>query len=270
VSYTNSEFVKRHLIERYPTQSSVMNQSVVLAGVSDVVFYGGPIDSTSLSVKSVRNRLPSRTLVTLQGESTVIEANPMVPGTITVASDSSFGTVYTENEDFVIDAAAAILRVKSNGRLQIGSTVAVWYLVFTLYESGVDYSANTDKGSIRRLAGGDIADGEQVYLDYQPLYDSLGTDLLEAAVTEANGLVERAVDPDKQFGADPVLQTAATCRALEIVCRTAVTRDLSGGSSNDRTASVWMKLADYYAARSDELIRAFRPPVTNISKPTLS
>lgn len=270
MSYTNSELVRRHLIERYPAQSAVMNQSIVLSGVSDVIFYGGPIDGSSLSVKSIRNRLPSRTLVTLQGESTVIAANPLVPGTVAVASDSSFGIIYIENEDFVIDAAASILRIKSSGRLQIDATVAVWYLAFTLYERGVDYTVNEDKGSIRRLAGGDIADGEQVYLDYRPLYDSLGTDLLEAAVTEANGLVERAVDPDKQFGADPVLQTAATCRALEIVCRTAVTRDLSGGSSNDRTASVWMKLADHYAARSDVLIRAFRPPVTSISKPTLS
>ncbi len=270
MSYTNTDLVRRHLVERYPVQSQVINQAVVMAGDDEIVFYGGPIEESSLVVKSVRDRTPSRVIKVIEAGSTVISAGPVVSGSVTVASDSSLGTIYTENEDYVVDPSTAMLRLKSSGRLEAGMTVVIWYLAFVVYRKGVDYSVDAAKGTIHRLLGGEIASSEQVYLDYRPVYSSLDDDLLQAAVTEANGLIERAVDPDKQFGADPVLQMAASCRALEIICHTAVTRDLSSSLSNDRTASVWMKLADHYSARSDDLLRSFRPPVTNISKPTLS
>ncbi|MEW5995224.1 MAG: hypothetical protein AB1744_12655 [Candidatus Zixiibacteriota bacterium] len=91
--------------------------------------------------------------------------------------------------------------------------------------------------------------------------------MLNKAVLEANALVERDIDPDRQFGADPVLQSGATYRALEIICRASAARELSRARGEDRTALAWMKLADGYAARADQVLRSFHPPFTGPSTP---
>ncbi len=270
MSYTNVELVRHHLLEQYPVQSTIENQAVVLVGDESVLFYAGEIEQASLVVKSARNRVPTRIITTLEPQTIILTASPLIPGTVTVASDSSRGILYVENEDYVIDYTRAMLTIKPSGRLEAGDPVVIWYLAFELYVNGVDYSIGTSSGTIKRLLSGNIASGEQVYLDYTPRYSGVTEPALEAAVAEADGLVERAVDPSRQFGADPVLQVAATCRALEIVCRTAVTRDLMNAGGSDRTASMWMKLADYYAERSEDLLRSFRPPATDLSHPTLS
>jgi hypothetical protein len=77
------------------------------------------------------------------------------------------------------------------------------------------------------------------------------------------------VDPDRQFGADPALQAAATYRALEIICRAAAARELSSLRGEDRTAIAWMKLADAHAERSEHLLRLFRPPYAGPSAPAI-
>jgi hypothetical protein len=78
------------------------------------------------------------------------------------------------------------------------------------------------------------------------------------------------VDPDSQFGADPVLQASATYRALEIICHAAAARELSSLRGEDRTAVAWMKLAETYATRSEQLLRLFRPPYTGPTAPVHS
>ena len=85
---------------------------------------------------------------------------------------------------------------------------------------------------------------------------------------EANSLVEREVDPHREFGADPVLVCAATYRALEIVCRSASAADLAGCNGQERTAAGWMKLAADYGAVADRLLKQFRPPVIAPASPT--
>ncbi|MFQ5453186.1 MAG: hypothetical protein ACE5D6_03255 [Candidatus Zixiibacteriota bacterium] len=269
MSYTNVELVKHYLELSFPIQTRVFDQTVVLENDDYVTFFGGSIDESSLKVKSLRNNDLIKMNLTLDSSTVSLSSTPLVIGSVVVASDSSLGTIYIENEDYVIDYSYSKLIIKSNGTLSIGMTVTVWYLEYYIYSSG-DYQVDSSKGAVKRKANGNITTGERVYLDYTPVYTSYTDEILNNAVIEANGLIEQAVDPKKQFGADPVLQSTATYRALEIICRASASRELSSSKSDDRTALAWMKLADHYAQRSEHLLGSFRPPFENLSTPTHS
>jgi hypothetical protein len=270
MSYTNVEQIRHHLVAAFPTSQQIVDQTLVLDGDEYLPFFNGAVDDTTLRVKSIQSNNLTRSSVTLSGSPTSLTASPLVPGSVVVASDSSMGTLYVENVDYAVDYSAGTLAIKSGGGLGVGQTVCVWYQAFALYRAGSDYQLAADKGEIKRLADGDVADGEMIYLDYAPILDSYNDDVLNNAVAEANSLVEHEVDPDGQFGADRTLQSAATYRALEIVCRTSAARELSSRRGEDRTALAWMKLADQYGASSAELLRVFRPPASGPSAPVHS
>lgn len=270
MSYTNIDQVRYHLPSAGIIAERISDQKFTLSGEDYVPFFGGAVEDTSLLVKSVRNEALQRQTVTLAAEGNVLAAGPPVPGSVVVAFDSSLGVVYVENSDYSIDYATAKLTVKDDGELSIGQTVVVWIAVFTIYTSGVDYQVNFEKGEIRRLAGGGIAAGETVYLDYCPVYRSFSDEILKNAVTEANGTVEREVDSEGQFGADPALVSAATCRALAIICRVAAARELTLAPGSERKAQVWLQLAETYAAQSDKLLKSFRGPCAGPSAPVKS
>lgn len=269
MSYTNVELVRHHLVAAFPTQDKVYDQAVIIE--SDyVTFFNGPVEEPSVLVKSVQSNIPTRVTVTLNSERTSLVAAPLVRGSVLVASDSSLGTVFTENVDYVIDYELGDLIIKEGGGLSVGQTITVWYQDYFIYTASGDYQLDADRGRIKRLSGGDIAAGETVYLDYAPVYQSFNEEILTRAVLEANGLIEREVDPDRQFGADSMLQSCATYRALEIICRASAARELSSLRGEDRTALAWMKLAETYATRSVELMRSFRPPFDGPATPALS
>jgi len=187
-----------------------------------------------------------------------------------VASDSSLGTVYVENVDYVVDYAGGRLTTKVGGSLSSAQTVTVWYLPYALYEEGSDYGLDASGGQIKRLSGGDIASGETVRLDYRPVFVSVTDEIIENAVALANGMVQTEVDAEREFEANPSLGAAATYRALEIVCRAAASRELASQNGADKVATVWIKLADDYAGRSDQLLTGFRPPFNGPRNPQRS
>lgn len=270
MSYTNVELLSQHLISGFPVASLVNDQPVVLEGVDFQSFYGGSVKESSFRVKSVQSNQLTRQAVTLSGDQTSLASQPIVPGSVVVASDSSLGVSYVENVDYIVRYDDGDLVIKDGGALSVGMTVTVWHLPYTLYASGADFSLDADRGEFKRLSGGDISDGETVFLDYSPRYDSFDQAVLESAVAEANGTVEREVDPDRQFGADPALQAAATYRALAVVCRTAATRELSGGRSEYRVAATWLELAVDAGAQAEGYLASFRAPVTGPSHPSHS
>jgi len=270
MSYTNAEQVRHHLVTPFPVADQVLDQPVIIPSSDYYRFYGGAVEADSVRVKSLQSTTPQRTEVNLSGGTASCGVAPMLSGSVLVASDSSLGTVYRENLDYVFDYATGTLSTKTGGALASNQTVIVWYLPFTLYLSGTDYSLAFDRGEIRRLETGSIAVGERVWLDYHPVYVSVADEIITNAVTMANGMVENEVDPNREFEVDPTLSAAATYRALEIVCRAAASRELAVSRSGDRVASVWIKLADGYSERSELLLRSFRPPYDSPRNPVRS
>lgn len=270
MSYTSVETVRHHLDLSFPIQSKVFDQQVVLTGDDFVTFFGGTVEAGSVVMKSVRDIAPMRSTIVFTSEMAVITGSPIVPGSVLIASDSSMGTVYVEGKDYVVDYAGGCARLKDGGDIEIGQTTIVWFQQYHVYSSGSDYVLDSSNGALRRSVSGDIGDGETVFLDYTPTFASFKEELLANAVAEANSLVERAVDPQRQFGADAALEGAATYRALEIICRASAARELSKLKGSDKAAMAWMKLGDCFGLRSEELLSSFRPPYNGPAIPARS
>lgn len=270
MSYTSAEQVRHHLATEYPILDRVMDQFVVLPGIDDVSFFGGPVDDSDMFVKSLRSESPLRQSVALTSGAAVITSLPLVRGSVLVASDSSLATVYTENLDYIIDYGAATVSIKTGGTLSSGQNVSIWYRPFTQYLIDVDYKLDASRGRLKRLSGGAIADGETVLLDFTPLTAGVTDEIIADSVVVANGLIESQLDPNGQFTSSPSLSAAATFRALEIISRAAAARELSSRRGNDKTALAWMRLASEYSERSVELLSVFRPPLEGPSAPVHS
>ncbi|HEX2897812.1 MAG TPA: hypothetical protein VHP63_07165 [candidate division Zixibacteria bacterium] len=268
--YTNVEKVKQHLLSVFPVAERIFDQPVILTDIDYVTFFGGAIDEQKLKVKTRQSNGLKKVFVTLGVTSTTLPDSSLVRNSVVAASDSSLGTVYVENVDYIIDYSAGILTIKSGGALTPGQDVTVWYGVYITYNSGSDYIVNSSDGSLRRTSNSDIASGETVYLDYAPIIQSYNDVIIQNAVDEANGLIEKTIDPEQQFGVEPLLQIAATYRAVEIVSRASAARELSSQRGEYNVALSWIKLADEFARRSDELLKSFRPPVSGPSAPAIS
>jgi hypothetical protein len=255
-------------VESFPWQYRVLDQPLVINGSDYLTFFNGAVDETAMIVKSVQTNDMIRINLTLADGASSLADSPLVPGSVVVASDSSLGIIYIENVDYIIDYTAAMLFVKSSSALQSGNEVVVWYRDYHVYTSGIDYQLQADRGEIRRLSSGDINDGETVYLDYKPMRQAYNQDIIINAVVMANGLIEKEVDPVGDFGADPTLQAAATYRALEIVCQVSAVRDLSIKGGREKVGTDWIKLAEMFAQRSQQLLRSFHPPYENPMSPS--
>jgi len=270
LSYTNTELIKRFFAVSYPTRGYYVDQKLTFDSDDEIMFYNGAVEGDSFKVKSIQANDPTQKSLILQDQDNEIDNNPLVPGSVTVASDSSQTVIYIENVDYIIDYQNGMLDIKEGGALAVGQSVEIWFIKYVLYEIGEDYQVDFDKGTVRRLAGGNIASKETVYLDYEPVENLISDDMLKQAVIEGNSLIEAEIDPDNQFGADPVLQMAATYRTLEIVCHTAAARELSFRRENNDVALAWLKMADKFANRSEVLLRSFHPPYDGPTSPVKS
>ncbi|MFH2049001.1 MAG: hypothetical protein ABIJ12_06115 [bacterium] len=270
MSYTNIEMVRHHLATEFPIWEKVYDQLVVFDSDEYISFFSGAVDEVSLVVKSLQSNEPERKQIILGNGANAIDSFPLQRGSVVVASDSSVGRVYTENVDYIIDYTNAQLYIKDDGSLAGGDTVIVWYVKYALYINNTDYQIDNENGKIRRMTGGDIAPNETVLIDYTQVYKSHTEEVLNNAVLEANNLIENEIDPDQIYGADPVLQAAATYRALEIICQTASARELSSLRGDEKSALAWLKLAEIFAIRSDKFMKSFHPPIDGPNKPTHS
>jgi hypothetical protein len=262
--------VRPYLVSGFPIQERIYNQPLVLSGTAGLRFFGGAVEASSVVVKSLRPGPETRQSCTLAAGGNSLSLQYLVPGSVVLASDSSLGSVYMENQDYMVDYSGGRIVIKDGGALAVGQTVTVWFDAFNRYQAGSDYRLEAERGEISRYGSGDIADGEQVFLEYSPVGADVGENLLAAAVRDANALTQQAVDPDREFGADPVLVAATTYRAMEIVCRAAAVRELAGWRGQDRVATGWIKLAEAYAAVAERLLAAFRPPAGGPASPTHS
>jgi len=267
--YTTPEQIQSHLASEKIPSRPVADQPVLIDTNDAIPFSAVSILSGTLRAKVRRARKHERTTLALEN-SLVFSSQPVVPGSVVVGSDSSMGQMFVEPVDYLVDHPAGKITPRSGGLMLVGSPVTIWYLPYTVLTESTDYHVDYESAAVRRTTSGEITLGETISLDYTPQHAGVIEEMILSAVAAANGLIERRVDPNGQFEADPVLGLAATYTALEIVCRSAAARDLSFRTGQDRTARTWMQLASDYAVRAEQLMTAFRPPVTPLASPTLS
>jgi hypothetical protein len=123
---------------------------------------------------------------------------------------------------------------------------------------------------VKRTADSAIQYNQSVLADYELSENQLNNEIIGEAVAEANIIVEGQIDPDKQFGADLALQTAATYLAVSLVCRMAAAADLKFGRSAKQSAAAWISLSDSYRKDYEQLLISFRPHTLRLKRPTHS
>jgi hypothetical protein len=269
MSYTSAEQVSSHLAAKSMPAAPVFDLPVPIDSNESIRFSPVATESGSVVVKVPRARVHTRATLILTNPLDFASV-PVVPNSVVVASDSSLGQIFLEPVDYLINARDGRLTLRSGSTLTPGSSVTIWYLPYTVLQESDDYHLDPDASTIRRAPSGNIALTETIFLDFIPQTAHILDEMIQSAVSAANGLIERMVDPDSQFEADPVLGLAATYTALEIVCRSAAARELTFRTGEDRPARTWMQLAGDYASRAESLITGFRPPVTPLSHPTIS
>jgi hypothetical protein len=270
MSYTTIERVKSYLTSNYAVAERVVDLPITLLDTTPLKFWGCAIEAGSLRVKSQQTLSPVRQTITVSVNGMTVTNSPIVRGSVVLATDSSLGRIYIENLDYIVQYESSTLQPKSGGALVIGQNVVVWYIPMHLYAAGEDYAIDHDRAEIRRLVGGGIESGETIDLDFVPVFTGFDEQLIAVAVNEANSAIEREIDPERQFGADESLVAAATCKALEIVCFSAASRELSNGRGLDKIALTWLILAESYHQRGANLLSSFRPTATGPSAPVHS
>jgi len=267
MSYTNIDLVRKHIGLSEKRARTYRNFPLVFEALSEAVLPGRGIIKGSVAVKRVIETAPTYQKIEELTDPVALTHQRIVPGSVTVASDSSLGIIFAVDVDYSVEYETGLFSRISSGAIEPGQSVSVWYYYYSLYEEGSDYSVDYDWGIIRRLTGGEIIAGQSLLVDYDVPYQYLSSELLEEAVAEANAVIEKEVDPGKMFGADLSLQTAATYLAAAILCRAAASENLRSSGNTKNNVSSWLVLAESFRADFERLIKIFRPGRSRMSGP---
>lgn len=267
MSYTNVELVRKYISFGNIPGGSQKDYPVTFTGLEKVLLPGHSIVADSVVVKAIGSAEPSYEQVTLGDGAISLAHTQLIPNSAAIATDNSLGTIYIENVDFSLDYNEGTLIRINGGSISGGSKVSLWYSYYTKYNENSDYSVNYDTGSITRLAGGAIQVGQLVLVDYQLLQSFLNDEIIIEAVNQANAIIEGEVDTGESFGADLVLQTAATYLAISLLCRIEAAGSLRYGGNGDKDTRWWLALAESYRADYASLIKKFHPGASALSHP---
>ncbi|KAA3634864.1 MAG: hypothetical protein DWP97_06110 [Calditrichaeota bacterium] len=270
MSYTNAALVRKHIEFVQPVLQIITNQQMSFTDNEYQSFFSGQIIAGSVTVKSLKEyKQQIANHIVTDGEN-VISPLPLVNGSVLCSTNSSLTKIYKENIDYIIDYTKGTVTFPSSGDISNDDMVTFFFLPYFPYQENSDFKINYETGKIALPVSSKIKFGEVVYIDYQPAAVFHSDTIIDNAVVEANAIIEQTVDPNKQFGANLVLQTAATYRALEILCRSSAAKELASQTGRESSAKAWISLGEVYLARSAELIRSFTEPVSQISNPTHS
>jgi len=270
MSYTNAELVRKYISLGNHPGGLQKDYPVTFSGLEEVNLPGHSIIEDTVIVKAIGGGEPTFEEITLGDSAVSLAHEQLVPNSVAVASDSSLGKIYSENADFSIDYTnGRIIRI-DGGEIAGGSKTALWYHYYTKYNENTDFMVDYQTGTIKRLAGSAIQIGQMVLIDYQLLQSLLNEEIIIEAVNQANAIVEGEIDTGQTFGADLVLQTAATYLAVSLLCRIEAGGCLRNGGSGDKETRWWLSLADSYRTDFEKLIRKFHPGASRLSRPARS
>ncbi len=259
MAFTNLDTVRQHLRHDGTVRDTFADVAVQLVAASPVALLHANLKTGTVRVKGKEIGTPRYQAVILDNESVALASQQLIPDSVVVASDSSLGAIYTENSDFIVDHADGKLTRIDAGTIESGAEVAVWYYAYRLYVEGVDFTVNYEKGTIRRITSGTIEDGQTVFVDYQTLAGGFDDAQIANAITEADDLLLKLIDPTYQDSTDQTLITAETYLALAILCRAKAAAALEttsiGGAA--QIAHGWRELSDKYHVEGTELAARF-------------
>jgi hypothetical protein len=271
MAFTNTDTVRQHLRQEGAVRDTFADVTVQLLAASPVALLHANLKAGTVRIKGKEIGTPRSENVTLAAQPVALANQQLIPDSVVVASDSSLGTIYTENTDYHVDNVDGKLARIAAGTIGSGTAVAVWYYVYRLYVEGVDFTVNYEKGTIRRITSGAIEDGQTVFVDYQTLAGGFDDAQITNAITEADDLLLKLIDASYQDSADQTLITAETYLALAILCRAkaAAALETTVMSGAAQIAQGWRELADRYDFDGKQLAVRFAGPRPRLNSPTV-
>ena len=270
MSYTNIDIVKKYIGFGNLPGGWQKDYSVTFAGLEEINLPGHSIIKDTVVVKAIGSSEPTFEAIMLTDSEITLTHDHLVPNSVTTASDSSLGSVYVENVDYSIDYANGKIKRIDGGSIASGSNSALWYHFYIKYIEDTDYSVGHQIGTIKRLSGSAIQIGQIVLIDYQLQQSMLNDEIIIEAVNQANAIIENEIDSERIFGADLVLQAAATYLAVSLLCRVEASGCLRYTGTGSKDANSWLALADSYRLDFEKLIKSFRPGAARLNRPTFS
>lgn len=268
--FTNIDTIRQHLADSEVAQARYRDVPVRLNGTSSAALLHRNLLPGSVVVKGKEAAAPLFSKQNLDLEPTFLGKKQLIPDSVAIASDSSLGTIYTENVDYQVDYAEGTVSLLSDGSVPVGSEVAIWFYAFTIYQEGADYFVNGEQGTIRRANGSQIEDGQVVFVDYTTTPTSFSDAQIENAVIEANDRLKRQLAAEHHHSADQSLISAETYLALAILFRISAAAALQseGVSRAATSAREWRDLAALYEKQAIDLAAGYTKPQSALTGPT--
>jgi hypothetical protein len=269
--FTNIETVRQHLSEPGAVRDTFRDVALPLVGTSPAVLVHANLRPGTVKVKGKEIGSPSNQSVVLGSQPVTLAAPELIPDSVVVASDSSLGTIYTENSDYHIDYAVGTISRTTTGAITAGDQVAVWYYAYRIFVEASDYAVNYEKGTIRRVPTGAITDGQVVFVDYEAQAGGFDDFQIGNAIAEADDILLKSIDPGYQESNDQTLVTAETYLTLAILCRLKASRALESSSvvGAAEISRSWRELADRYDADGLRLAARYTTTTGCMQAPTI-
>ena len=251
MSWTDSNTVKKHLMQSDVAVGSVENEEHTLWGTDSVQLKSAVITSGSEEVKTINLNTPyEEGSQVLDGYNwRALDHSDIVPGSVVVTDDALRSTVYIEGTDYVVDYEGGNIRRAVGGSIGDGAEVYIWYLYYTVHIKDTDYTIDYTSGALVRINGGGIANGGIVYVDYTTTASTIPDALISEAITEAEDkILARLAEGYDAGSSDQGLKTGATELAIAIIC-SAKAMDIMNrlhSNSSDDMAEQWREMSLRY------------------------
>jgi len=246
MSYTTLEHVRKHLGERAIGLQKITGEEIKLVGFAPARLEYLPVIENSEIVQIIQQLKPDYQLISFaSNDQAILAHSPVVKNSVVLATDSSLGTIFIENVDYLVDHQNGIITRIPGGAIPSGGTTSAWCLPFRAYQKLVDYRIDYEKGEIARISGGAIPSGQCVYVDYQSDIAVIDDEIIGNAIEEANQQVLDFIDAEFAASTDRSLVIAETYLAISIVCRIKALKAADSGAKKEQ-ASSWEILAEQY------------------------
>ncbi|HEX9750935.1 MAG TPA: hypothetical protein VGB22_06610 [candidate division Zixibacteria bacterium] len=268
MAFTSPELVRRHLTQLRVGEAAISDFAVTLDGIEAIGLAHGGLVSGSVIVKALRPPSLIRETVTLASDWVNLSHQRLIPDAVVVAADSSLGTVYSENTDFIVDYDDGRIKRLAAGSIVSPQTVTVWYEYYHQYVEGDDYAISLTTGELSRRSTGAIADGQRVLVDYLVALGTVSDEVIDTAISDVGDAVLAMIDPQYRDVPTPGIVIGETHWAVAAVCRMRAVATLADAgllSSQSRAVSqTWMEIAAQYEESGRVRLSRFAAPVSGL------
>ncbi len=264
--FTSPDLVRAHIASANFGDADLRNIRIILSGTSTANLPHAGVREGSVTVKSQRSNSPVRLSETLYDGWIILNHAQLIEGTVAVAADSSLGTIYIENLDFIVDYAGGRIKRLNTGAISSGQQIVIWYDHYHIYSEGDDYTINHASGQLVRRSNGDIGDGQQVLVDYIISLGSVSDATIDQAIAESGEAVLTMVNESYHESPAIGIVIGATHMAVGQLARMRAAALLADGTIKPSiarsAAQLWLEIATQYERSAHTFLSRFANPVS--------